>query len=113
MKNNNFRNFEKPRGWEGMEIVDRLGWLRRSGVAGDLLEAMELLKAAGEWPSEEALGMAGGKGLSRMTRADYARRAHREAAPVSEGRLPRGEGPRRGSRAWKAGGRRDRLAKHY
>lgn len=124
-RNTTFPEFERPAGWERMAIVDRCGWLRRSGVAGDLLEAMAILKAAGEWPSEEDLDMAGGRALSPMRRTDYARDVKRAAAPVSEGRVDsrpprRGMRPARGERRAAPGsitpddgGRRDRLAEHY
>jgi hypothetical protein len=96
-----------------MAIIDRVGWLRRSGIARDSLDAMAILKAAGEWPSEEEMGMVNGRALSRMTRMDWALRRRREAAPVSEGRLPVGEVPRGKGLGRRKGGRRDRLAKHY
>ena len=53
----------KPDGFSRWEAWDKTGWVVRHGYAADLLEAMESLRAAGEWPSEEDLGMVGGRGV--------------------------------------------------
>lgn len=101
----------KPDGFSRWEAWDKTAWVVRNGHAADLLEAMESLKAAGEWPSEEELGMVGGRGLmpavsiaaKRAVPVTTHAPAPRGAVPV---RVVPSSGPRRSLR-------RDRLKDYY
>lgn len=85
----------KPDGFSRWEAWDKTGWVVRNGYAADLLEAIESLKAAGEWPSEEDLGMVGGRVV--MPVPLIARKRAAVLSPTSS----------------RHEGRRDRLSEYY
>lgn len=57
-------DFCRPAEWEAMGLLQRMRWLVAEGIAPDDLEAVGVLRAIGEFPSEEELGMCNGRALS-------------------------------------------------